>query len=108
MNLLKHNTYMLKHIKREKHSIKGSIYTVIKTYIIPKDDLPLEKYPLQSDVRFVKRSSNGKDKTFVVEKKNFTDFNEQSENNTFAENQEEADFIEESENDMAGENQDQV
>ena len=46
-----------------------------KTYVIPKKDILLEKYPLQSDVKCVIRNSKGKVKKFIVEKKNLNNFN---------------------------------
>ena len=58
-----------------------------KMFAIPKDELQLEKYPLQDNVTSVIRKPN--DKTFVVEKKYLIEFREESENNIIEEKDDE-------------------
>ena len=52
-----------------------------KTYVVPKDDFPLEKYPLYTNVRSVIKCSKGKTaserNTYIVKKE---DLNEKSKN----------------------------
>ena len=55
------------------------VRTESKTFVIPKDELLLDKYPLENDIRLVTRKPN--EKIFVVEKKYLTDFREDSGNN---------------------------
>ena len=48
-----------------------------KTYVVPKDDLALERYPLQINVKFVSKFSKGKTSSKIYIVKN-EDLNERS------------------------------
>ena len=48
-----------------------------KTYVVPKDDLALEQYPLQKNVKFVSKCSKGKTEAKIYIVKN-EDLNERS------------------------------
>ena len=58
-----------------------------KTYVVPKDDLALEKYPLQGEVRSVSKFSKGKTSSKIYIVKN-EDLNERSENTIVEEKKE--------------------